>query len=223
MDPNGSYIILVEGEDGVASNKARTSIGSSFIYTYNDTSYKCRWVTVYATDNEWMRCTSSADVFEKSGIVGNVVDTAIGIYASAWGIGGEIVSSLLSIFGWSVTDYYTPTDLSLTMNASTVWTQRYTQVWDAYNQMWYSGCCVEEVYETVKLMGSVWNNAQKKFDDIEGSHETTHYSKCFFDTDWRKKQAVIYYLNGQGTCYDSVGDAVYTYEGTEVIRHCHRF
>lgn len=220
LNPEYSYIILVEGEnDNLAS---RSAVSPSFSHTYNGNTYTLRWFTVYASDDPLMGKASDVNVLSSTSqtIIKNCLDAAISTYISSV---SKTLGTVASICGLSISNFAPAQTATMRLNGATNWTRRYTQVWSDYDSAWANGCCVEEVTAYSFMSGSYYDASTNRYASVpENKKYDTRYSSKFNNDQWRKNYAVIGYLNSW-TQWDSVGDVAYKYNGSTKITHRHNF
>lgn len=225
LNPNGKYIILVEGEKNDNEVSTREAVSSSFTHVYNGTTYTLRWMTVYATDDPLMKKADSKNIIKnetsRNAII-NCIDTGISAYLSAiptrinWG-------TIASLVGFTIEDFAPSMGSTMTYQAATEWTRRYAQVWNSYDNAWQFGSCVEEVSMNSKISGYYYNSNTLDYVDVYKPNPIeVRYSPKFNNFDWRKNYAVIGYLNSY-IYWDSAGDVEYEHGNVVVIRHRHNF
>lgn len=221
LNPNYSYIIVIEGEENKNVN-SRAATSSSFSHTYNGTTYTLRWMTMYATDDPLMGKASDVNVLSsaKTSIIQNCLDTAISTYISSI---SKTLGTVASICGLSISNFAPAQTATMRLNGATNWTRRYTQVWNSYDSAWQNGCCVEEVTAYSYMSGSYYDASSNLYRSVpENKAYDTRYSSRYDDDKWRKDYAVVGYLNSW-IQWDTVGDVVYKYNGTTKITHKHNF
>lgn len=221
LNPNYSYIIVIEGEDNENVN-SRVATSSSFSHTYNGTTYTLRWMTMYATDDPLMGKASDVNVLSSAttSVIKNCLDTAVSTYISSI---SRTLGTVASICGLSISNFAPAQTATMRLNGATNWTRRYTQVWNSYDSAWQNGCCVEEVTAYSYMSGSYYDASSNLYRSVpENKAYDTRYSSRYDDDKWRKDYAVVGYLNSW-IQWDTVGDVVYKYNGTTKITHKHNF
>lgn len=220
LNPNCSYIILIEGDE--ENNNSRASTSSSFVHTFNGTNYNLRWMTTYASDDPLMGKSSHIDILSSSSstVIQNCLDATISAYISSI---YKPLGTIASICGLSISNFSLAKTTTMTLNAGTNWTRRYTQVWCSYDNSWKNGCCVEEVSASSYIGGFCYNEKTNQYEPInENMVQEISYSSKYFDTQWRKDYAVRGYLTSM-TQWDIIGDVVYKYNDITKITHRHNF
>lgn len=235
LDPNGSYIIVVTGEDSATNdatgNNTRAVVpapdpgGDYFIYTYNGTTYKMRYVTVTGSDNSYYTQASYCDLLENYGdsFLDRLLDAGITAYIDAL---NQYVSfgTILSILGLPdyVNRYETSTSI-LRYDATSQWTRSYIQVWEASRESWVYASCVEFVDMESELNGKVFDKNQNDYIDIDESQINQRvYSSNYSNYNQRKQDAVLGYTMAT-VIYNKVGNITYRYDNTVVAYHSGNF
>lgn len=205
LDPDGSYIIAISGEEDSAANHARIpglDIGNvqapdgggptMFEYIYNGTTYYMRYVTVTPDANESGMQKKSSYIFHEQSFVQsvgrNIFNTAITTIIDNASPKGKPLGTIASIL-FDVPDDYLYTDLNLEdieLRAHTVWTYNFIQVWNKYDGTWDTSQLSEYSASGVWRIDSV-------YDPVTGlpilapsePQYATHYSSIYFDKEQR--------------------------------------
>lgn len=227
MSPEYSYIVVLDGENenGNGDAQIQASAGSSFNYTYNGTTYKLRRLTVTSEDDTRMHQSGAVDLLKKSNVesvIRNCLNTAITAYLDA--ISGVFgLGTVASLCGFDVANLQRPSDASLKLEAFTLWTRKYTQVWSGYDQKWLNGSCVEYATLTSYTHGGYYEAATNQTVTLYRKDAVRYsYSRNYSNTTWQNQYAVVGYLNSF-IQYDTVGDVKYKYGGTVKITHYEYF
>lgn len=222
LSPDGSYIVVIEGEENASDITPYSDVSSSFTHRYNGTTYTLRWMTIYVTDDPYMDKYSYKNVLDSNSrrVIQNFLDTAVDIYVGAiW----QPLGTMSSILGLNISDFMESYDAYLNYNATSTWTRRYTQVLCSYYNIWTNGCCVEEVQAASYLNGWYYNSSTKSKEQyITDTNYRYIYSDRFNDFEWRKDYAVIGYLNSW-IQWDVTDDVEHRYNGDVIIKHHHNF
>lgn len=219
VDSEGSYIIVVSGEDSQLDNadaSTMSTAGSSFNYTYNGNTYKMRYLTVTAADISTYGKATTVNLLKSKIVITNCLDTAIEAYISTL---CRPLGTVASICGLSVSKFGTAEISTLNMNCGTNWTRIYTQVWDSKHKVWVSGSSVEYVSVKSYMSGLYYSASENEYVPVPtNSKSSKKYSTHQSDTSWRKKNAAIGYIH---SCvyYDTVGDVSYYYGGSKKVTH----
>lgn len=219
LSPDGTYMILVEGDDDTYGTTS-----PSFSHTFEGTTYTMRWFTVYASDDPRMTHASTVSILDEDekirAVIQHCLDASFDICVGAV---SEPLGTLKTILGIDISDFMADFDSHIDYRAASNWTRRYTQVYDSYQQMWFSCCCVEESAASSTVITWVYDYALNAFvQEIEPIELRRFYSDRFYDYEWRKDIAASYFYN-YAICWDTVGDVEYYYDGKVIIRHRENF
>ena len=223
LDPDGSYIVVVSGEETnkpAAGNSSRSSdtllpphtdndLGSGgsshFEYTYDGTTYRMRYLTVTSTTGSNMSVSSTYDLLSSvwyedaamdifSTTLVSAIDTMITIGKETIPLG--TIASLL--YDWATDDNYTELEPgTLTIHATTAWTAKTIQVWNSIDEKWKTAQSSAYAISRAKCVGYVYNpniNDSTWYDGIECS--STRYSPKYYETTQRLSDAVYGYNYG---------------------------
>lgn len=214
LDPQYTYLMT---ENSGVENNIRSTSSSEFLYTYNGTSYRMKYLTVTAADDPAFEKCSEANVIKTTNrtLLENCLNTAISAYISAI---YAPLGTVASLCGLNISNFANGQQAALNLNGGANWTRVYTLVYNENSEMWYMGSCVESVYVYSYMSGMYYDAATNKMKSVEkNEQESTKYSSYYSDLDWRKRNAVIYMLNLNGCRYDSVGDVSFYYGNIKTI------
>lgn len=231
IDPDGSYIVVVSGEDfGGCENagvESRTSgvqptatAGSSFEYIYGGKTYTMRYLTITTSDNPAYTRFGECNLLENQGevLLENILNTVIS--ATLDNITGPLnFGTLASICGIQFADFGNtdPTIGTLEMHAAASWTRIFTQIWIESESRWVSQLHVEYVSARSYLDGMYYNPAINAPADIPRNTKTKMaYSAHLDDRVWRIEQAIIGFRTDK-VYYDLTGKVQFWHEGRVVI------
>ena len=203
LDPDGSYIITISGDENSPSNNARLVPGTVptlppdgggpafFTYTYNGKSYSMRYVTVTQTANDDLGCVSDPiNLLKEYGAVDTWEDLEIPI----------TLLSAIPKFSWvgNVYSLLTPLILNtsprqtstLELQTTSSWTVKYTQVYNMATRKWQKRASVEYVDMSYFLNYIYYSSAENGYvqDTFEGKYATV-YSELYNDTEKMKENA----------------------------------
>lgn len=227
LDPNGSYIVVVSGEDqndGISPTSTTPgSVGSSFSYTYNGTKYYLRYVTVTVADNPDCGLATTVDLLESKTLstIEACLNSAVSVYLDA--LTPFFLGTIASICGLNIFEFSTSSTSTLNMNCATNWTVIYTQVWSAYDQMWLYGSSVEYVTVTSNMGGHYYSATYNRYMEVPSNSVSESFdSENCYNYTWRKEQAVRGYLSSQ-IYRDMISTVRYQYNGQVVVTHHSQF
>ena len=236
LDPEGSYIIVIHGEDSDNSNTANSNgsraivpapdpggTPSSFNYTYNGTTYTMRYVTVTAAENLALAQISNpvqlldicpedltSEVLNLILSVSSLIP-ALSIYSS------EI--TLLSLLISTIPNAEITRPRSLTYKAKSSWYAKYTQVYHSGNEEWKLCAGVEYVipqyeieYDFTDPLTGLWD-----VEEVQGQL-TTIYSEHYYDNEYIKQVAAMAFEYNTFSM-DAVDRVVYEYYGSVIATH----
>ncbi|MBO5323032.1 MAG: hypothetical protein J6A88_02895 [Oscillospiraceae bacterium] len=229
LDPNGSYIIVIEDEDDTNSNNPNSRVGNlpaydlvdpgdstnKFRYTYEGVEYRLRRIYLTAATESDLRISTKFE-FSK---IRNISDYVADILGTTLSLGIDAIANkyvpglpLSSILGLMV-DWATDDPLSILdpedviMYAATCWTRDYFQVKNTANDTWYTAHYVSYAVSSARCVGGyVYNPDTNSYVFAGGiEHSVTTYSTCYDDMERRKSNAVQAFLGGY-TNYCCTGD-----------------
>ena len=224
IKPEYTYLITFgDSAENTKDNTMRSSVGSTFSYTYNGVSYTMRYCTVTAADDPIYSKASDCDLLTSTStkLIQNCLDTAIKAYMSAvWSPLGTVAS----ICGLNIADFAADKSATLRLNCGSNWTRVYTQVYSNYDKTWINGSCVESVKMLSYISGTYFEASTNSMVSIpQKESRTTKYTSNYNNSTWKKQKAVLALLNGQGCTYESTGSVSYYYGNVKKITHSHDF
>lgn len=238
LDPNGSYIVVIHGEDennNEGNPNSRTiddptqdifdqgGGGSSyFTYTYQDKTYYMRYVTVTSTDSTALRQAGPV-VTMMEGNPDNLTLGALNPILSIISLHPKfstyatLVSLLLSMV--PDPDYTAPT--LLTYTPTSLWTITYTQVYDFQNETWKSCASVEYALPQFFVNCCYVDPYTERFEQATSPGEMEIiYSDYYNDTEYIKQQAALAFE--YNTCsLDTIETITYKHNDEVVATHYH--
>lgn len=225
LEPTGSYIVIVSGEDdGAGASNAAKSLSSdgtastSFTYEYSGHTLTMRYLTVTAANYSKLGMTDYVSLkAESSDSLNRVINTALSVAMDS--VFSPIpIGTIASLFGDIITwkDSQRATFLYF---AGTNWTRVYTQVLEESN-IWLSWLRVEYVTTANWVTGSVYNSRTNSYEPVK-TNRTVHreYTEHYSDTRWRKLQAAIAWFRGSFGINERIGDVYYSYGNSTLITH----
>lgn len=229
LDPDGSYIVVISGENSENLNTApgisprvfipqepdNTGEIIPFDYTYNNITYRMRYLTVTAADNPDFTQGTTVDLLEtySENLLNNLLNTAATLYVDA--ITEPVnLGTLMSLFGLNINSSYTTRNSALALQGLTVWTRNYIQIWEEYDEAWIYASCSEYAFSTSKYSGLVRNASTNSPTSIDETIEKIIYSENYHNTDQQKIDAVFGYLE-HDVRYDVTGNISY-YHGNKL-------
>lgn len=235
LDPNGSYIIAISGEDNAPSNPNSrlmdppsydlvdpgTGGYSSFTYTYNGTTYTMRYVTVTPTltENIHLRMLSEVNLMDdlSESQREDILNQTLSIVSLVPQF--SVQATLLSLLINSFPNANATTPQSLIYQAGSVWTTTYTQVYDAHFKEWELSACVEYVTQQDFVFYTYFNPATKLYESTSSSgFVSTIYSAHYNDKEYMKQIAAIAFENN-AYLLDIVEEVMYHFNDETVIIH----
>lgn len=239
VDPDGSYIVVVSGEDaGMSENVGtysggagaqpvvRSTAGSSFTYTLDGKTYIMRYLTVTAADNSYYGCSDSYRIIGEDSpnigweILENLLNTIISVALDD--NDDELnLGTIMSICGLEPIDFGDTYDAFeiLDMYAGTNWTRIFTQIWIESESRWVSQLHVEYATLCTNMGGNYYDAGENRYKPVPVDAVTQMvYSRHLDDRTWRIEMAILGLKTGI-VYYDYTGDAKYYYNGNLVITH----
>lgn len=225
LDPDGSYIIVISGEDTDISDmgSGNSTFGfnplpgeeeapeggesSFFTYTYNNKTYNMRYVTVTPTDNSGLRRIDHAvlndeldpsNLLEIIGMSSSVVGYLDGALTDSTVVLNNFVS--ISLLLMDALPNYTPklTDM-VRMTGGCLWTVKYTQIYDFSEDTWFLNAGVEYVTVQKYVDYDIYNPSTYLYDSTRVTYDNeVIYSSLYNNAEIMKQMAVAAYEYGQG-------------------------
>ena len=229
MDPSGSYIVVLSGEDGAAAaNSSRASDlflpphtendggsggGDTFLYVKDGVSYTMRYVTITSLDQsclyeeETYVFSDETSFWELIGDISEIaITTAIDEITKLPLSTVYDITSLLA--AWiSDTGLESIDPEAIILFSSSRWTRSYIQVRNPENNNWHTSQCSSYVVSKAYCDAGLCLNEQTGEDEATVGPERswTTYSPFYHDASIRKDLAVRGYLGG-GPLADGTGD-----------------
>lgn len=234
LDPEGSYIIVISGEDDTSSGNPNSRVGSlpeydhvggggdeipTFTYTYNAKTYTMRYVTVTAADNNALGLVDDVNLLKGFDVddAWNVLNLPISILSSlglapTTGIIYSLVSSILP-----ETD--TSQFRSMIYQGGTNWTIKYLQVYNSESKSWQLSACTEYVTMRYFITNTYYEPSTNQYESksTSGSYPTL-YSTYYYDNDLMKDRAAYAYENDYHY-FDKIEFVKYQFNGEDIITH----
>lgn len=236
LDPDGSYIIAISGEepeDSTASGISPRAMvpvdpgeSGGFSYTYNGKTYSMRYVTVTADDESELGRSRAVDLFtDHSGDeLIDALERPIGVFTELtdyYGIPSVIGTTykLLTLVSPNAPLNQTA---SLAFTGSANWTIKYTQIFDTQEGTWKLSGSVEYVTRRYSTTYGYYSSSSNQYEYVfhQGSMPTI-YSDYYDDTAAVKEQAVIAFEYG-GRYLNEVKSISFEYAGEVVMTHTRR-
>ena len=223
LDPAGSYIVVISGEDAeenISNSKTRGSPdfsyeddlegASSFTHTYNGVTYHMRYVTVTSAQRSYMRVDSTYNLQPSMW----AAEAGMDIFNTVLAAGADSLTSRVpigTIFSlmtdWMIDDNYTELEPdTITIHAGTIWTCSTIQVWNTRFERWDTTQASAYAVSSAKCAGFLYNAETNSLEWKEGiiKSNTQHSPKYYNDTQ-RKTDAAQAFVSGNAS-YDRTGD-----------------
>lgn len=233
LDPDGSYIIAISGEDNSPGNNARLIPGTLptlppdgggatfFSYTYNGTSYYMRYVTVTCTENPSLGSASNPiDLLSEYGVVDAWEDLEIPVAIVSSIKPLAVVGTIYSLLTPAVRNISPRQTQTLTFECASNWTVKYTQIYDMQRGEWELSASVEYVIMTYFIDYLHYDSAENDYvkDTIEGRYATV-YSEFYNDSETMKERAVLAFEEVDRWYKDAVDYVEYKIGNGTTITH----
>lgn len=230
LDPDGSYIVVIRGEDtpkgsGIAPKsgsllapQVQNSVNSnsSFTYTWGNYTLTMRYVTVTANDNSRYAQADACSLLNDSSnseLIEQTLNTTIAYVLDL--IGSFIpIGTVLSLSQIKFVSINQVSRTTLDLHAGANWTREYTQVYYESSDTWLSRSSVDYVQLTTLISGLYYDAAENRFIPISQSESNVYaYSQYYHDYAWRKQMAARgwYY----SVSYNDYSGDVYVYYADE--------
>lgn len=214
LDPNGSYIVVISGEDnGNSSNPNARGLSlpgqdiadddggapTFFQYTYEGQTYWMRYVTVTTADRSTLtrQLTFGVNRTQNTSIWGSIFDSVFSytIDTAAKVPITTIASLLTAILG---NDLPTAQSYdSFIIGGATTWTLQSIEVYDFENEVWVDSQCSEYAITTWSPRHWVYDASIADHVEVLGENITFRTdSDYYFNTTYRKQLAAEYYSFG---------------------------
>lgn len=234
LSPNGSYIIVISGEDeSNANSRAGGNFDqiiwgdgggndqeSSFTHTYNGKTYSMRYVTVTAADNDEYGMTSNfINLRQRCGLGNLLSDLNIPItILSSIGVLSNLGTIYSLITATTSLEPSTRTK-SLEFKASSNWTVKYIQVYNSDENVWQFRASTEYVtmHYTYFYEHYVSTSNQYESKTISGYYPNM-ISEHYEHKDYMKDTAA--WVHEEDSIWsDEVSFIEYEFNGRTVITH----
>ena len=222
LDSNGSYIIVVCGNEGDIrpANDLEIDgvITSTDIHTYNGVTYQLRYLKITGAAGNALLKNDVIDLLQSS-CHEEIIAVLDGLIGAAISKVYPTFGTVLSLTTLSIDDFLPNRNTSLQMHCGTNWTYVYTQVWlDSYN-LWINGVRTGYVTATATVTGLYYNEDANAYVAIPSNPATVRrYSDHSLKFNWIREHAVVGALYSN-VYYDEVGDVSYLFNDEEVITH----
>ena len=239
LDPNGSYIVVIHGEEQTESvstggqstfaflpglEQAPGDGGGEtfFTYTYNGQTYYMRYVTVTANDNTALGMTNGKELFVDMTVdeMWDAMDKYVTVI-SVLPVVGAATSSLYDIFSLLLPNIDSTQPDSLFYRGATNWTVTYLEIWDSSNANWR--CCANVEYATMRyFMNYTYYVPRTDHYDQETTSDTygVVYSESYDDRELMKYRAAFAFeYSPTAGWWDMVEEVSYLYDGEIIITH----
>ena len=237
LDPNGSYIITISGDEENAPNNSNSRGGPNieevggpgfggdgyevFLHTYNGTTYSMRYVTVTAADNSDLYQWTEIDLLDKYGLDDLVEDLNVPITILTSVKEMPKLEIIYALIAASVPDYNVNTQ-NMEYEGRTNWTLKCVQVYDLYRDVWEYTASTEYVTMTYSIYHSYYDPVKDKGVSVTTSGDYDMVKSANYDnTTYIKNQAAYAYENGL-IWKDMVLYVTYKFDEEMVIRHYRR-
>ena len=215
IDPNGSYIVAVGGQDSNITKSDSRAINlpseedfggqdGSFTYTYNGTTYIMRFVTVTAADDPGFRVSTAyslSNIDNKPNIIGDILSTTLSMAIDSK-TGKIPIGTILSLLGgWIPRDnqgnLLVLDSNTIIIHAETVWTRNYIQIWHSGYGRWYTAQSSAYANSLAYCAGTAYDSALNRPVPVIGEPQSkTTYALYYNNTEQRKIIAVESYVAG---------------------------
>lgn len=237
LDPDGSYIITISGEENSAGNNSRLGgnlvvptlppegggPSTYFEYTYNGTTYTMRYMTVTAKHVKELGRTKVVDLFaDYSGEhLINALNTPVEIFTSftdAFGL-PNVVGIPYTLLSMVSSEAPLNQTASLSFTGSANWTVKYTQIWDWQSASWKIRSSIEFVNKTYSTTYSYYSEQENKYVyKYQSGDLPTEYSPYYYDTEAVKEFAVLALLYSDEARYQNkIPSVTIDYNGATVM------
>lgn len=215
LDPNGSYIIVISGEDPVGTNNSTrgsdlllpphawddpTPDGDTneFIYQYDGKNYKMRYLTVTGDINSGL-ITETLYRLDQNQVPETVGNWLMGVFTYLLSESTGVLADVFSVIYDNLDD-----DNLMILNsntswiyAATAWTHRFIEVEDANTGQWRKTQYVTMANISGEITISVYNQSTGFMETVHiPVSQTTLYSPFYNQKEVCKRSAVTAYITG---------------------------
>ena len=234
LDPEGSYIIVLTGENHSDQNNpnSRSGIppeenigddsgggGGSFVYYYGGNSYRMRYLMVTAASNNQLGFVTPVDILNELDEfsvppIANFLFTAVTSVSDFFSIG-----TLTSIVASMIPDVEPTYHDVLNYTGGTNWTVTYTQIYDEANSTWTARSSIEYVTMRYFIDYYYYEASTNQYEHYSrDGYYGTSYSENYYSNTWRQEAAVQAFIYG-GRMYDTIERVEYKVGSTVVLTH----
>lgn len=213
LDPEGSYIIVISGEDDTNSGNPNSRFnnlpsydmidpgdGESFLYIYKDRHYTMRYVTVAGGESFREKEIDITSSFTADFSVEFLLFSILRLYSAVnnaiEGFVNQDVGSIASIFGIDTTHTYEIKDEGLKLEVTAEWTHKYVQILNEKTNHWDAAARAEYAYVTENLHGSLYDCFTGISTDYDETKNSIVYSHYYNNASYLKEKAASYYYSG---------------------------
>ena len=222
LDPDGSYIVVISGEDGNGRSNPSTrdmilpphewedpSDGdNTFLYTFRGVTYTMRFfIVTYANDSR-LGVNSEYDIVDENLPSEEILEIINAVFWCGVGSAMGIVADVISLFAdiWDDGNYTELGAKGLSIYAGTTWTYDHIQVWDASENSWHTAQRSAYAISFANLITNKYNTGTNSFHIYVGERqEFTTYSPNYNFPISRRTDAVAAFINGT-QAYDDTGN-----------------
>jgi len=227
LTPEGSYIVVISGEDSGTSqpdkkqNSSRTSPDMNFEqspeygipyfnFTYGDTTYRMRYLTVTAADNSALGMTSEVDLLEDMDTddMRDALSAPLTILSNLPLIGISV--TLVTLISDVLPDPLDKQPASLDYRGASNWTIKYVQTYNHSSDEWRKCASVEYVTLRYFIDYTYYESATNQYEQIStsGTHGCI-YSMYYNDEQYMLERAAIAFEYNDVVCYHDKVEVVY--------------
>jgi len=205
LDENESYIVVVSGEENPGSRAIDPpsqdifdggSSSEEFLYYYNGTNYRMRYLTVTSDDSDSLSSYNSVVLFQQHTLSSSMLSALAnlinsGIYAGLDAITAIPIGTIAGFLGVSIVSFPVGYEARLELNATCNCTRKFTQIYLEDYDAWSSFSSVDYITATSDYAGMCYSTTANQF--VYPLHRKTeyYYSSHYYDTSWQKQQAAI--------------------------------
>ena len=239
LDPNGSYIVVISGEDTDSSSNPNARGGArpdqdifdddggaptSFEYTYEGKTYWMRYVTITPIDMDELGLISDPiDLLDEYGSddLAASLDVPINIFSSLGLI--PYTGTLWSLIFSPILNADSIESRELEYTGKTNWTITYTEVYDFSDSKWIQRAAIEYVTMSYDIIHRYYDPSKNRIvtDVIDGIYGIT-YSQEYNNKEHMKSLAVLA-IEHDSCWLDEVTYVEYKFAKKTIITHYRPF
>ena len=235
LSPDGSYIVTISGENPTDEGESPQTRGlqlpphiwddpysgsAFFTYTYEGVTYTMRYVTITGSDGQHMLDSDSINLLETFPISTFLDILTLAVSILTFREDPYHLGFLYSLLLGSIPTNLPARPQALVYNASTVWTKKYTQIYNYEDASWSNHCVVDFAVAQSSQYTRYFDSATNSFvETLSDPTNFTEHSPHYYDEEWQKESAARAYSLLHNCANDSVTEVKYKIGETIIVIH----